>query len=134
MSTCECYVLSKKGKKREVVKMTKKKDTKVKEIEPTEEQIKATEILMMIDGMGTAGREILRKELEINRKGLIDIKIKLGEILEGKGAMDKNEFFWLREITLDIFLDVLEDEEDEWEDDDFEIDIEEDDEEDDEED
>jgi len=101
------------------------KNEKGKEIVLTEEQTKATEILMLIDGMGTAGREMLREELEINRKGLIEIKIKLGDLIDGKVSMDKEEIFWLREIALDIFLDVLEDEEDYWDDDEFDIDDEE---------
>ncbi|MCL2318335.1 MAG: hypothetical protein FWC44_04730 [Methanomassiliicoccaceae archaeon] len=88
----------------------------------TEEQTKATEILMLIDGMGTLGREMLREELEINRKGLIQIKIKLGDLIDGKGSMDKDELFWLREIALDIFLDVLEDEEEYWDDEEFDLD------------
>jgi len=90
--------------------------------ELTEEQTKATEIIMLIDGMGTVGREMLREELEINRKGLIEIKIKLGDIIDGKGSMDKEELFWLREIALDIFLDILEDEEDYWDDEEFDFD------------
>jgi len=89
-----------------------KKDEKLDIDFEFDEKEAAEDILIMIEMLGGYGREILREELKIDRKGLIKIKMTLIGITDGKATMDKEDLFWLEQIVWDIFNDILEDEED----------------------
>jgi len=77
-----------------------------------DEKLAAEETLFLIEMIGGYGRELLREELEIGRRELIEITMTLIGVVEGKDTMDKEKLFWLREIAIDIFNDIIEDEED----------------------
>jgi len=77
-----------------------------------DEKLAAEETLFLIEMMGGFGRELLRDELEIGRRELIEITMTLIGVVEGNDTMDKEKLFWLREIALDIFTDIIEEEDD----------------------
>jgi len=69
----------------------------------------AEETLLLIELIGSYGREQLREELKLDRRGLIEIRMTLNGMSEGIDSMDEEELFWLHEIAMDIFRDILDD-------------------------